>query len=172
MGGEECDVVGDRLFNPFFFDGQVRKIAVLEFRALPGDRGKVGRWREQLLRNRLAPFFDQCVPLAIISRGERSTVADPAFLGERECAAPLDARRPVVRNTAGMAHATKARWWPLVISNSAVPNGRVLDLKSSPNWLSALMARIRSDRWPLSSSRGKCFCLNTGPYLGGCNPGS
>jgi hypothetical protein len=102
MGGEECDVVGDRLFNPFFFDGQVRKIAVLEFRALPGDRGKVGRWREQLLRNRLAPFFDQCVPLAIISRGERSTVADPAFLGERECAAPLDARRPVVRNTAGI----------------------------------------------------------------------
>jgi hypothetical protein len=43
--GEKCDVVGDCAFNPFFFDGQVRKIAALEFRALPGDCAKIGRGR-------------------------------------------------------------------------------------------------------------------------------
>jgi hypothetical protein len=48
---KECDVIGDRPFDPFFFDGQVRKIAALEFRALPRDRAKIGRWRKQLLRN-------------------------------------------------------------------------------------------------------------------------
>jgi hypothetical protein len=42
---KERDVIGDRPFNPFFFDGQVRKITALEFRALPGDRAKIGRWR-------------------------------------------------------------------------------------------------------------------------------
>jgi hypothetical protein len=55
MRVKERDVIGDRLFNPFFFDGQVRKIAALELRALPGDRSKVGRWRKQLLRHRLSP---------------------------------------------------------------------------------------------------------------------
>jgi hypothetical protein len=68
--GEKCDVVGDRSFNPFSFDGQVKKISALEFRALPGDRAKIGRWRKQLLYNRLAPFIDRLGPAFILSRWE------------------------------------------------------------------------------------------------------
>jgi len=38
-------VVVDCALDPVFFDGQVRKIAAREFRALPCDRGQIGRWR-------------------------------------------------------------------------------------------------------------------------------
>jgi hypothetical protein len=44
MRGEECHVVGDCPLNPFFLDGLTGKIAALEFRALPGNRRKTGRW--------------------------------------------------------------------------------------------------------------------------------
>jgi hypothetical protein len=77
MCRKERDVIGDRPFNPFFFDGQVRKITALEFSALPSDRAKIGRWSKQLFCNRLAPFVDQPKPVFVLRLRERGAIGNP-----------------------------------------------------------------------------------------------
>jgi hypothetical protein len=70
MRGEERDVLGDRPLKAFRFDRKMAEILPGELRTLPSDGGNIGRWREQLFHDRLAPFGDQPNPI-ILSRRER-----------------------------------------------------------------------------------------------------
>lgn len=81
MRGEECDIVGDRLFDAQRFDGKVAKASPGKLRALPGDGGKIGRGRKQLLHNRFAPFIDKMKSGLFFASGrERGAVGDAASL--------------------------------------------------------------------------------------------
>jgi hypothetical protein len=59
---KECDVVGDRPFNPFFFDGQVRKIAAAGDRAGKPDGPPIADEAQSPARDR----FGSCLGSADI----------------------------------------------------------------------------------------------------------
>ena len=78
MRGEERDVVSDCLLNAFRCDGQLVELSPGKLRALPGNGAKIGRRREQLVHDGLAPFGDEPNPV-ILNRREEALSAISYF---------------------------------------------------------------------------------------------
>src|SRR4051812_37393540 len=70
----EFDVSGDRPFKAFRFDRKMAEILSGELRTLPSDGGNIGRWREQLFHDRLAPSVDELPQLFNALIGDMSIV--------------------------------------------------------------------------------------------------